>query len=241
MVCISTNNGQSWRMKSLPVTLPHENDRKAGTLGYATACQAPNGVIQILATMTQPCVHYEFNEAWIWSDSGDIASEQGGGSIKKYRENYPGGRMRVEWSARTCPNGRYLLEGREVAYYENGQKQHDVTYANGRKTGIETYWGPDGAIVWRWSHHPENDSSTWVHYWRNGRKRIESNWNTYPQARDLPRKFRGLVANGPAYHWNEDGTPAHAYNFTNGILAGELALPVAQLSASSASDSRTKE
>ena len=45
--------GKSWKIKPLPIALPHETDLKNfGTLGYSTVRQAPNGVIHILSTMT---------------------------------------------------------------------------------------------------------------------------------------------------------------------------------------------
>lgn len=226
IVAISKDNGQTWRIKRLPVELPHESDRKNGTLGYATVRQAPNGVIHLLATMTHPCLHYEFNEAWVFSDAGDVSPESSGGTIRKYSEKYPSGARRATWSARVCPNGRYLLDGPETTYYENGHKEREVTYDGGRKTGVETFWAVDGTKLWSWTHHPESNTSTWVHYWNNGRKRIESNWNTKPRARDLDRSFFGLVANGPTYHWNRDGSPSQAYSFTNGCLAGALPVPV---------------
>ena len=229
IVAISTDKAASWHIKRLPVELPHETDRKRGTLGYATVRQAPNGVIHLLATMTHPCLHYEFNEAWIISDGNDISPEATGGSLKTFAEKYPSGEVRVTWSARICPNGRYLLNGPETSFYENGQKEHDVTYENGRKTGVETFWTADGTKLWSWTHHPENNTSTWVHYWANGRKRIQSNWLTQPKARDLDRTFSGLVADGPTYHWNRDGTPAHAYEFKNGALVGPLPLSAAKL------------
>jgi hypothetical protein len=238
IVAISSDNGKNWHIKRLPVELPHESDRKFGTLGYATVRQAPNGVIHVLATMTHPCLHYEFNEAWALSREGDIAPESSGGTIRKYRETYPAGAIRATWSARICPNGRYLLDGPETTYYQNGKTEREITYTSGRKTGVETFWSMDGTKLWSWMHHPESNASTWVHYWNNGRKRIESNWNTQPPARDNKRAFSGLVANGPAYHWNADGTAAAAYNFTNGSVAGPLALPGAQLSASEKSHSR---
>ena len=230
VVAVSADNGNTWRIKRLPVELPHESDHQHGTLGYVTARQAPNGVIHVLATMTHPCLHYELNEAWVMSNKGDLPPETQGGTIRKYRENYPGGTLRARWSARVCPNGRYLLEGLETTYYENGRKEHEVTYSRGRKAGEETFWGLDETKLWSWTHQPESNSSVWVHYWNNGRKRIESNWNTRPQARDSARTFCGLVANGAAYHWNRDGSAARAYSFTNGSYSGTLAMPVSQLS-----------
>jgi len=227
IVAISTDNGKNWRIKRLPVELPHESDRKFGTLGYATVRQAPNGVIHVLATMTQPCLHYEFNEAWALSKDGDIVPESTGGTIRQYRETFADGSVRATWSARICPNGRYLLDGPESTFYQGGKKEHEVTYKNGRKIESEIFWASDGTKLWSWMHRPESNTSTWVHYWNNGKKRVESNWNTKSRARDSQRTFVGLVANGPAYHWHQDGSPAAAYNFTNGAFAGTLS-PVAQ-------------
>jgi hypothetical protein len=226
-VAVSTNNGVAWRIKALPVQLPHEADRQYGTLGYATVRQAPNGVLHVLTTMTHPCLHYEFNEAWVFSDAGDIVPETGGGTVRKYRENYPDGKRRATWSARICANGRYLLDGRERTYYPNGRKEHEVRYVNGRKTGVETFWSPEGVRLWSWTHDSKRNTSTWIQYWANGRKRIESSWNTWPRARDLDRRFFGLVADGPVYHWNRDGSRegTHTYGFTDGVLTGALPVP----------------
>jgi hypothetical protein len=54
---------------------------------------------------------------------------------------------------------------------------------------------------------------------------MESTWNTRPQARDLKRSFFGLVADGLASQWNEEGTLLHADYFSNGNFRGS---PVAQ-------------
>ncbi|HUW18041.1 MAG TPA: SUMF1/EgtB/PvdO family nonheme iron enzyme [Sedimentisphaerales bacterium] len=225
LIAISANDGVTWYFKKFPVTLPHESDRQYGTLGYSTVRQAPNGVIHVLTTMTHPCLHYELNEAWIYSEQGDIPPETTGGTVNQYNEYYPGGALKTTWSARTCPNGRYLLHGTETSYYPDGKKEHQVTYANGRKTGDETFWQPDGIKMWSWRHDDVNNISVWRHYWSNGFIRIESRWNSYPAARDLPsRHFSGFVADGPAYHWFSSGRPAKAYNFSNGSYLGEIPL-----------------
>jgi len=220
-VAISTNHGASWRIKSLPVQLPNHERGTNGTLGYATARQAPNGVIHILTTETQPCLHYELNEAWIFSDAGDLKPENSGGSVKAFSEKYPNGNVRSQWSARICPNGRYLLDGKETDFYENGVKQHEVNYASGRKTGAETFWSPDGKERWNWSHDATNNRGVWTQFWPNGEKKVQSTWDTLPRARDLNRRFLGLLANGPALQWAEDGELIRACVFTNGIFAGE--------------------
>ncbi len=222
LIAISDNNGLSWHFKKFPVTLPHESDLDYGTLGYSTVRQAPNGVIHVLTTMAHPCLHYELNEAWIYSEEGDIPPETTGGTVNQYSEYYPGGALKVTWSARTCPNGRYLLHGTETSYYPNGKKEYQLAYNNGRKTGTETFRRPDGVRLWSWQHDNISNTSTWRHYWSNGFIRIESRWNTYPTARDLPsRHFSGFVADGAAYHWDQAGRPAKAYSFSNGNYLGE--------------------
>jgi len=220
VVAISTNEGRTWHFKPLPVALPHERDRRTGTLGYATVRQAPNGVIHVLTTMTHPCLHYEFNEAWVFSELGDGLPESEGGRIEHYRETYPDGRVRMEWSARITPLGRYLLHGRQVSYHPNGQPAHEVTYVNGRKSGPETWWDEEGRVRWQWVHEPERNRSIWTHYWPGGTKRLESTWETRPLARDLTRRFWGRQADGPVRHWDRQGRLIYEGRFVQGRLLG---------------------
>jgi hypothetical protein len=216
-VALSTNNGATWHIKTLPVQLPNHERGTNGTLGYVTARQAPNGVIHVLTTESQPCLHYELNEAWIWSDAGDVPPENSGGVVKKFSEAYPNGKLRSKWSARICPNGRYLLDGKETDFYDNGAKQHEVTYKNGRKTGTETFWSADGGKVWAWNFDLKQHHATWTQFWPDGKKKLESNWNTQPIARDLARSFFGYVADGPAIQFSTDGSLSRKCVFTNGI------------------------
>jgi hypothetical protein len=220
-VAISTNNGASWRIKTLPVQLPNHQRGTNGTLGYVTARQAPNGLIHVLTTVTQPCLHYELNEAWVFSDAGDVIPANTGGNVKKFSESFANGKPRSEWSARICPDGRYLLDGPETDFYENGARQHEVNYVSGRKSGTEIFWLPNGTKLWSWSHDLKHNRSVWTQYWPNGKKKLESAWNTKPQARDLKRSFFGLVADGPARRWSEDGALTQSRSFVNGLLAEE--------------------
>jgi hypothetical protein len=216
-VALSTNSGVSWRIKPLPVQLPNHERGVNGTLGYVTARQAPNGVIHVLTTETEPCLHYELNEAWILCAAGDIAPETSGGIPRSFSEIYPNGNLRSQWSARICPHGRYLLDGVETDFYDNGVKQHEVEYASGRKKGRETFWSPEGRVLWTWQHDLEANRATWTQFWPDGKKKSESVWNTKPRARDLPRNFFGLVADGPAKGWNAEGALIVSGAFLNGL------------------------
>jgi antitoxin component YwqK of YwqJK toxin-antitoxin module len=113
-----------------------------------------------------------------------------------------------------------LLHGEQMDYYENGAKQHQATYANGRKTGEETFWSADGKKVWLWQRDVKDNRATWTHYWPNGRKKTESAWNIRPQARDLKRNFFGYVADGPARQWDDRGKRIATHRFVNGTFVG---------------------
>lgn len=217
-VAISKDGGKTWRIKTLPVGLPQDGRPPFTSLGYATVRQAPNGVIHVLGTKTYPGLHYEFNEAWIYSDAGDIRAETTGGTVKQFEERYPSGNVRCRWRARICPDGRYLLHGRETDYWENGRKQHEVEYLNGRKTGRERFWDAGGTLLWSWERDLKTEHGVWTHYWKNGQKKIESNWDLHPEARDAARRFYGYVAEGPAYHYDEQGKLTGTYRFERGEL-----------------------
>lgn len=217
-VAISKDNGISWHIKELPVQMPVERSSGHPTLGYVTVKQAPNGVIHLLTTITRPCLHYEFNESWIWSDARDITPESSGGTIREFVERYPNGQLRSRWTARICANGRYLLHGEEIDYYEDGSIQHTVCYKNGRKTGEEIYWLPDGTKAWSWHRNLKTNVGVWTHYWKNGKKKIESTWILRPEVPVLKRTFFGYLAEGPCRHWDKQGKLVATYHFKDGDL-----------------------
>ena len=63
-----------------------------------------------------------------------------------------------------------------------------------------------------------NNTGVWTQFWPNGHKKIQSTWNTKPEARDFNRSFFGLVADGPVKQWNEDGSLKFSGNFSKGLL-----------------------
>ncbi len=216
VIALSQDNGQTWHIKSLPVALPHNRRPAHPSLGYSTVRQAPNGVIHILTSANYPALHYELNEAWILSDAGEVELSTEGGEVKAYTEKYPNGKLKAEWEAMICPNGRYLLHGPMTDYYADGTVQHKATYVHGRKTGEELFYNPDGTLRWRWERNLETMRGVWTQYHPNGQKRVESQWDLNPTPRDLNRPFVGYVAEGPATHWNEDGSVKAVYEFVKG-------------------------
>ncbi|MCX6623822.1 MAG: exo-alpha-sialidase, partial [Acidobacteria bacterium] len=157
-VALSGDEGRTWKMKTLPGTLPHESwslappERRAKmlsdpTIGYSVGAQAPNGVIHLITSMNHPSQHFEMNEAWILA-SGNDGVESG---------------------------GQFRLQGTETWRYPNGARQYEVTWNQGVKSGQETYWARDGKPKWEWKHQADG-ISVWTQYWPNGNKKRQSSW-----------------------------------------------------------------
>ena len=217
-VAISGDEGETWRFKKLIGAQLHEDlDRaetmKGPTLGYAVMRQGPNGMIHLVATMNNPCLHFEFNEAWILdNEQGERSDAELMSSSAKavpaarlMEEKYPSGKAHIAASGGIADDGRFLLNGPEIWYYENGQKQHEAEYKLGRKTGTENFWAPDGQLIWSCEHR-DNGTSTWRQYWPGGKLKAESNWKNFK-------------ADGVAKLWDASGTLVSEKRFVAGRLA----------------------
>jgi hypothetical protein len=187
-VALSDDDGETWRIKRLPGTFSVQRGRPS--LGYCVARQAPNGVIHLITSCNQPGLHFELNEAWILSDTTladddprlDASSATNISNVQAHRENFPDGKPRVTWSSGVADDGRVLLEGEETWFYASGAKQHVTTYRLGRKSGVETFWSPDGKKEWEWTHR-DDGTSEWVTWWPtepNAPNRFGRTTNSFP-------------------------------------------------------------
>lgn len=216
-VAWSHDNSLTWHFKRLPVALPHQARPVHPSLGYTTVRQAPNGVIHILTSANFPGLHYEFNEAWLYADDGDITWTGKASKRKTYEERYPNGQLKARWTAHTI-DGRYLLDGKMTEYAPDGTKLHEVTYRDGYKTGRERFWNPDGTLRWQWQRNLKTHRGIWTQYWPNGRERLVSEWNLKSVPRDLQRIFTGCVADGQTIHFDINGNTTDVYHFKDGKL-----------------------
>ena len=212
-VAISEDEAATWRIRKLPGTQPHEKPEyqvDPDTLGYTVLRQAPNGMIHLVTTMNTPCLHFEFNEAWVLSaqeetDRDVMASTAATpGPLRSFTEKWLGGRLKARWSGTVADDGRFLLEGREEWFFQDGSPHYVATYHLGRKTGEEIFWRSPGQIAWQ-RHHRPGGEYVWTQYWENGQKKSESTW-------------RDFKADGPARVWDLHGNPVSAAEFTGGVL-----------------------
>ena len=215
-VALSDDDGLTWHIKKLAGIQGHEDQERAkkmggGTIGYTVARQAPNGDIHLITSMNNPCLDFEFNEAWILSsDTNNIINIHIDeppvtkvSNIKEYEERYSDGKLKAKWFAGIADNGRYLLNGDEIFYYKNGNIQKKVQYNKGRKIGIETYFDENRNKIWTWEYKKDG-LSTWTKYWNNGRKKNQSFW-------------KDKKCQGTASEWDINGKLIRQVGFLNGI------------------------
>ncbi|MGH9663391.1 MAG: hypothetical protein ACRD9L_03080, partial [Bryobacteraceae bacterium] len=216
-VALSSDEGRTWTVKTLPETLPHEGytlrGRKGwarnygdfGTLGYTVATQAPDGLIHLITSMNHPSLEFEMNEAWILSPgAAETQAQPGTGKLLQGRDAYPDGKTKATWTGRIDSAGRYLLEGTETWFYESGAKQYQVTYRQGMKAGLETYWNKQGGKIWEWNHR-DDGTAVWTQYWPNGNRKHETQW-------------RAGKCEGTASAYSSSGAEVHRYEFHDGEL-----------------------
>jgi hypothetical protein len=220
-LAVSDDDGESWMLRRLPGAQPHEQSHvarkagRAGTIGYSVLRQGPNGLVHLITSVTQPDLHYAFNEAWLDSPqmTNKLPPQRSANSISLVRQyilRCPSGKVRAVRRGGIGDNGRYLLHGTQIWFYEEGGLQWKVTYDKGRRIGDETYYLPGEKKLWSYEHS-EDGTSTWTHFWPGGKKRLESTWKDF--------KCEGI-----AKRWDRQGKLMDSLEFLNGMPAGSAPL-----------------
>jgi hypothetical protein len=214
-LAVSEDQGKTWKTKPLPGAQPHEQAhvaRRAGgaaTIGYSVLRQGPNGLIHLITSVNHPDLHFAFNEAWLLrvdNQSRQLPQEPLATTItriEEYKQRYSDAVIKAHCRGGVADNGRFLLDGTQKWFYDDGMRQWEVTYDKGRKVGTETYWARDGRKQWSWDHN-ENAISIWTHFWPNGTKKSKSIWQNFK-------------CQGPALRWKRNGRLADNIVFKKGM------------------------
>ena len=215
-VALSDDEGKTWRIKKLALATPNnawtgvasprgKAQQGFGTLGYCDATQSPDGIIHLMTSKGSPSMNFDMNETWILSadpgEAGPPANTSPHQTIVLL-EKYPNGAPRITSHLLKAADGPVVLEGTEEWTCENGVTQYKVSRQNGRKTGLETYFRPDGSLLWSRDYKP-GGAMVWTTYWPNGTKKSESNW-------------QGAMAQGLATTWDENGKVLQNITFNAG-------------------------
>ena len=68
-------------------------------------------------------------------------------SVKTFEEKYPNSKIKVRFSGGIANDGRFLLDGKEEWYYENGNLKYEAEYKLGKKFGVEKYCSQEGKTI----------------------------------------------------------------------------------------------
>jgi hypothetical protein len=175
-VAYSSDEGESWTIKHLWGAQHRKKEPHlfggASTIGYSVSRQSPDGLIHIIATNVHPCLHFSFNEAWLISPES-IAPDDGVllqstakemQDVKEYKEYYASGKLKCEYSAGMANDGRFLLHGKAVWYYENGGIKQKGSYSLGKKTGEHARFDEHGRTLTSREYLPDGTSIAKTYY-----------------------------------------------------------------------------
>lgn len=219
---LSDDEGETWHIKQLPGAQEHELEERrkslnGETIGYSVARQAQNGIIHLISTMNDPCLHFEFNEEWILSEV-DYTMKSDAELMKAqyeyieersdYSETYSDGSLKMKWQGGYGEDGQFLFDGKETWYYKNGEIKYEAEYITGKKINSEIYWFPTGNKKWE-TKYIDDGSSIWTTYWEDGSKKTESTW-------------KNKHAEGMATKWDKDGNILYQIQLEKGKPKNEL-------------------
>jgi hypothetical protein len=169
--------------------------------------------------MTNPCLHYELNEAWIVHgddrpNDDSILRANSANSIRDVRgfvEHDSDGRPTLRYSGGIGNDGRFLLHGASIWYHANGTVQRTATHAFGQLTGAENFHDSDGQLLWT-REHGGDGSVVWTNYWSDGKIRTQSTWHD-------------MHAEGTAFLNDPSGKQVYRVEFQRGIPTQESGSP----------------
>ena len=84
------------------------------------------------------------------------------------------------------------LEGKKTTYYENGQKESELTFKDGKEDGLSTQWYENGQKKDEETFKDGKEDGLNTRWYENGQKSFEG---TYKNGKFISGKY-----------WNEDGS-----------------------------------
>ena len=174
---LSPDDGKTWKLRELP---------DLTTVGYVTAAQGADGVIHIVTSKNEPYdVCLSLNEYWVLN-GGESAGATGAlRDVARRQETFASGKVRATWSGGWSADGRYLLDGTQTFFYENGRKQWESAWTAGRHAGTETFWDSGGPKLWEKVYGADGEW-TWRVFGAAGAVSAESSW----KGKELARVIR---------------------------------------------------
>ena len=116
----------------------------------------------------------------------------------------------VDWSkledrdgVKYLPNEKTSFTGRAESFHENGQKEKEVNFKDGKEDGLHSYWYENGQKMEKKNYKDGKQDGLWTAWYESGQKTLEENYNEGKQ-------------DGLETWWYENGQKKWEVNFKDG-------------------------
>lgn len=125
-------------------------------------------------------------------------------SKREIRETkYENGQIKEKYSVIQDKNGNFLRDGEYIKYYENGQKEEEKNYKNGKAEGLYKFWYKNGQLGEEYNFKDGEVNGLVKMWYKSGQKKSEVN--------HINNKIEGKVT-----VWEENGEIEGVYTYKNG-------------------------
>lgn len=159
------------------------------------------------------------------------AAPEGESQRMKYTERDRQGRVTRVYTGFPTANGQVVLDGVEVFYGPDGQRQRGAQYRHGRKDGPCKTWYPSGQVAEEGAYANDRKDGLWTRYSETGQKLSEGRYERdvkqgvfrswYPDGKPkLLVTYANDRRSGPATRWRPDGSCEEEANYRDDQLDG---------------------
>jgi antitoxin component YwqK of YwqJK toxin-antitoxin module len=117
---------------------------------------------------------------------------------------FPNGNIREKYSFYRKSDGKEILHGKRIAYFDNGTKFDEGELRNGKFEGLRTFWYETGQKQSEGYYKNDLPIGFWSAWHRNGKKALECNYKN--------GQFDGICL-----YWNEQGRQIDRVNYIEGV------------------------
>jgi antitoxin component YwqK of YwqJK toxin-antitoxin module len=123
--------------------------------------------------------------------------------VETIEEHWPNGQLKLRHEVQRKPDGALVDQGTYTTWYDNGQKQYEATYVQGKEDGVVTTW------------HRNGQKFTEQHYARGRREGARVVWDEEGNKRK-EEFFVDDQPDGTWTQWKKDGTIEWQGHFDHG-------------------------
>ena len=199
--------------------------------GKAVVSQNEVGLADDGLAYRRPSAFFPFSGTVIdHHENGQLSLEQiyANGVVTKETHWYESGKIKAEGSGRKYeePDGKW------TRWYENGNKEFEEHFKNGKRDGKWNRWYASGQMDTDWSHRDDKPSGKWTSWHENGQKSSEqlfiggvreglyTTWYSNGQKRSEERFLYGKL-DGDSTVWDENGQVTKEAIYEDGELIEE--------------------